>query len=156
MVMTTTQFIGFCIHMGRLAGEMNVKGEINIPGDIETEGELERLIGDSIYYYDEDDEPFECYAEQILKENYPADYYRECRTISDWAFSKFFYGAPKENDHDGLREIPASAYQFVASALELIQWEVTGKDRATIKFARGICDCLRDQQKLREWNRRAH
>ena len=55
---------------------------------------------------------------------------------------------------DGLTEIPSASLQLVVSALEYILWDVSGEDRITIKKAVGITDWLRDQQKMREWERR--
>ena len=54
---------------------------------------------------------------------------------------------------DGLTEIPAASLQMIVSALELIQWEVTGQDREIIKHAEGIVSRLRDIQKNRERKR---
>lgn len=73
--------------------------------------------------------------------------------VSDDVFSMLFMSG-KDDEERGLKEIPAASYQLVASALELILWDVSGKDRLAIKESIGICKMLRDQQKLREWNRK--
>ena len=75
-------------------------------------------------------------------------YDRDC---ADAVFSELFYnGLDRE---DGLKEIPSASLQLVVSALELIRWELSGQDYATLKYAAGIIEGLRDQQKMREWNR---
>ena len=71
---------------------------------------------------------------------------------ADAVFSALFCkGIDRE---DGLKEIPSASLQLVVSALEFILWDVSGEDRITIKKAVGITEWLRDQQKMREWERR--
>ena len=60
-----------------------------------------------------------------------------------------------ENETEaGLTEIPSASYQLVVSALEAIMWDLYGDDRATMKKALGICEWLRDKQKMREFDRK--
>lgn len=74
-------------------------------------------------------------------------------TVTDDVMSILFYGG-MDDEQRGLKEIPACSYQLVASALELMLWDVCGDDRMVIKNAISVCKMLRDQQKLREWNRK--
>lgn len=74
------------------------------------------------------------------------------RNVAEEVFSALFTkGLDRE---DGLIEIPAASLQLVASALEYLTWDVSGQDREIIRKARGIVECLRDEQKMREWKRR--
>ena len=75
------------------------------------------------------------------------------RNVSDDVFSCLFNHIDHETE-TGLMEIPSASYQLIVSALEMIRWDCTGADRDTIKKATGIVEYLRDQQKMREWNRR--
>lgn len=154
--MTMTEYTSKVTMFSRIAGEMNAKGEINIEGGLGNYVTFADFVDDCVRKYESltEDTPFDLYANECLSKEYPADYYKECRHLSDWVFDKFFYGAPTENDHDGLRDTPASAYQFVVSSLEMLLWETHGADRDILKQAVGVCEYLRDQQKLREWSRR--
>lgn len=84
------------------------------------------------------------------------NYEKDCANACADLFHTCFYDSPYETE-DGLREAPASAYQFVISALELFCWETKDRgDRMTLKQAAAICERLRDEQKYREWCRRQH
>lgn len=73
--------------------------------------------------------------------------------VADDVFSVLFYGSDLETE-TGLRELPSASYQLVASALELIRWDVSGKDRDILKSACAIIEQQRDIQKMREFRRR--
>lgn len=72
--------------------------------------------------------------------------------VAQEVFQALFRGSDHATE-DGLMEIPADSYQLVVSALELIQYDVTGELRQTIKDAIYIVERLRDTQKIREWKR---
>lgn len=72
--------------------------------------------------------------------------------VANEVFSALFMkGLDRE---DGLIEIPAASLQLVVSALEYIRWDCKGEDREIMKKATGIVEWLRDQQKMREWDRK--
>lgn len=72
------------------------------------------------------------------------------RKVADDVYSCLFQHIPGETE-TGLSPIPSASYQLVASALELILWEVHGEQREAIRKAIGITEYLRDKQKMREW-----
>lgn len=56
---------------------------------------------------------------------------------------------------DGLKEVPSAALQLLVSGLEYTAWGMHGEDRDVLKKAQYLCERLRDQQKMREWKRKA-
>jgi hypothetical protein len=135
----------------RIAGEMNAMGEIDLDGGMGSYTDFESFVDDCVRKYN-GVESFDLYADECLYKEYPADYTKECRDLSDRVFSKLFFGSPYE--HDGLRECPSGGYQLVISALEAFRWEVNSQlDREIINRATGICENLRNAQKRREFLR---
>ena len=73
--------------------------------------------------------------------------------VTDDIFSELF--AKGLDREDGLKEIPADSLQLVVSALEYILWDLhTPTERNVMKCAISITERLRNEQQMREWNRK--
>ena len=75
------------------------------------------------------------------------------RESAEEAFSVLF--TKGIDGDDGLKEVPSAALQLLVSGLEYTSWGMLGKDGDVLKKAQYICERLRDQQKMREWDRKA-
>lgn len=153
--MTMNEYTSRVAMFSRIAGEMNAMGDIDLDGGLGSYASFESFVDDCVRKYDSltEDTPFDLYANECLSKEYPADYTKECRDLSDRVFSKLFYNSPYSTE-DGNRELPSGAYQLLVSGLELCRWEISGqKDREAINRVLGILEHLRDQQKQREYAR---